>query len=195
MHPPQVGKRLDDDLQLPLQMPDLLEAFLGREMQPRGRRITVLDFNHWCDLGKCEPKSLRTEDAADTVQLDWAVHAYASIPARRDQSTRLVEPERPQGNAAQARDFGARQIGRIHARDARLRCRGDSWIVRSIVIKNVPHRDTLYSARGRKRLEKRSPTIFTISHCLAIVSAQKGWHRTALKKVQGVPPRSPKWGR
>ena len=71
------------------------------------REVDRLAVEQAADVGQAEPRRLERDDLIDAVQLARAVEAAAGCSAQRGHETaRLIETQRPRGQAGAADDVG-----------------------------------------------------------------------------------------
>jgi len=94
---------------LPLQQPDLLDAFLARELKGIGLPPALLHGEHLADFLQGEAELLALEDQGEAVAVRLAVDTRRAVALRRNQSPLLVKAQRAEGNAEFAANFADRE--------------------------------------------------------------------------------------
>ena len=84
VNPAQFGRRLAGLAHLPLEEGDLLEAFLGGQLQRMRVRAAGLRLDHLADLREREAELLALHDQREPVAVRAAEDAPASVALRRD---------------------------------------------------------------------------------------------------------------
>src|ERR1700722_17227623 len=121
MHAPQLGEGLGGLAQLLLQMRDLLDALLARELERLRRTLALLGRDHLRDLGDGEAELAALEDERDVVLVGRRVDAAAALARRLEQALALVETQRARRHAELFRHLADRHGIALTNRRRRLR--------------------------------------------------------------------------